>query len=132
MDVIRSIAVGGPRFALVADDNPFVRRTLCALLKRQGFSVISVADGEEAVDLAPLYPFAVIITDIDMPRCDGIEATRRLRASGCRIPIIAHSARPQPSWKEMGFDAFVPKANAATLVQAIVSATEHGEYRPCK
>jgi CheY-like chemotaxis protein len=85
------------RRALVADDDDDMRSLLVTLLQRVGFEVIEASDGEELLsrfwDLqADGGSRLLVVSDIDMPRCDGIEATRRLRRSAPNVPVILLTA----------------------------------------
>jgi DNA-binding NarL/FixJ family response regulator len=75
---------------LVADDQRVVREglgTLLALL--DGIQVVgTAADGEEAVELAAQLHPDVVLMDLRMPRCDGVEATRRLREHDPNIKVL--------------------------------------------
>jgi DNA-binding NarL/FixJ family response regulator len=65
---------------MLADDNGPVRRSLKALLEREGFKVVGeAADGEEAVSLANEQRPDVVLLDLSMPRMNGIQAARRIR-----------------------------------------------------
>lgn len=66
---------------LVADDNPLARRAIRSLLKREpGFRLVGEAeDGYEAISLARDLKPDLILMDIDMPRCDGLLATRMIK-----------------------------------------------------
>lgn len=119
----------GPKFALVVDDLPMILTAVKAFLERRNFTVLTARDGAEALALAPTMPFSIIITDIEMPIMDGIEATRRIRGLGgslASIPIVAFSAR-RPALtgeqqQEAGIDCFVPKDGGfAPLAQALAS-----------
>ncbi len=77
---------------LLAEDNLDNEELITKCLVRAGASVEAAHDGAEAVKLAELRPFDVVLMDIQMPVLDGYEATRRLRAAGLKIPIFALTA----------------------------------------
>jgi len=82
--------VSGPIRVLVADDQRVVRDGLVLLLGLlpQVEVVGTAADGEEAVDQAAAQQPDVVLMDLRMPRCDGVEATRRLREQSPGIKVI--------------------------------------------
>jgi PAS domain S-box-containing protein len=82
---------------LLAEDNPVTSRLLERLLTRHGAEVTCVGDGFAAIREALLSvtgqrSFDVILMDWQMPKMTGVEATRRIRAHGIKIPIVAISA----------------------------------------
>ncbi len=87
---IHSNPTEAPTRVLVADDHQLFREGLVSLLEREsGFEVVGQAsDGEEAVTLAQQVKPDVILMDIMMPRCSGLEATRRLLAWRPDLKII--------------------------------------------
>ena len=80
---------------LVVDDNEMNRDMLTRRLLRRGFTVITAADGEEALETIAAHSFDVIILDITMPRVDGMEVLRRVRetTSATDLPIIMATAK---------------------------------------
>jgi CheY-like chemotaxis protein len=81
---------------LVVDDHDDTRELLATLFESAGYEVVVAADGLEAVTMARAYTPAVILMDLYMPKMDGVEATRRIKASTQLgdIPIVAYTARP--------------------------------------
>lgn len=65
--------------ALVVDDEPPLVRLVSAYLEREGFSVSTAADGEEALRLARERPPDVVVLDLMLPGIDGLEVCRRIR-----------------------------------------------------
>jgi DNA-binding NarL/FixJ family response regulator len=76
------------RLALV-DDQALVREGLKSLLRGLGFEVVvDCEDGAALMAELPSHPVQLILSDVRMPRMDGIELTRRLRSEGHATPII--------------------------------------------
>ncbi|MFJ2868170.1 response regulator [Kitasatospora sp. NPDC087314] len=75
---------------LVADDQTVVREGIVMLLGLlPGIEVVgAAADGEEAVAMVERYRPDVVLMDLRMPRCDGVEATRRIRAAHPRTEVV--------------------------------------------
>jgi two-component system response regulator ResD len=77
---------------LVVDDEPAVVQVIGERLEREGFQVRAAGDGESA--LAALQdPTDLILLDLMLPDLDGFELLRRLRQSGCELPVIILTAR---------------------------------------
>jgi CheY-like chemotaxis protein len=91
-----SKALEGAR-VLVVDDAPDNRFLMRRFLEQAGALVEHATGGKEALEMAMIGDYDVILMDIQMPEIDGITATRRLRAQGFKIPILAVSAHAMPS-----------------------------------
>jgi two-component system, OmpR family, response regulator MprA len=93
---------------LVVDDDKAVRESLRRSLEFNGYDVATASDGAEA--LAGLAGGAgsapdVVVMDVMMPRLDGIETTRALRAAGNDVPILVLTARDAVGDRVEGLDA---------------------------
>ncbi len=103
------------RRILVVDDNIDAAESLAMLLSMQGHDVLTAHDGLEALGQIPRFRPDVVMMDLGMPRLDGLEAARRLRAlrEGRDIQLIALTGWGQDSdrerSREAGFDAHLVK-----------------------
>jgi len=77
---------------LVVDDEPTARLGLEKLLRRKGYSVQAEVDGEAALQAAAEFAPDVVVTDLKMPRMDGIELLKQLRAQDREVPVIVATA----------------------------------------
>jgi two-component system, cell cycle response regulator DivK len=77
---------------LLVEDNEMNRDMLSRRLKRQGHVVVCAMDGEQAVQMAASETPALILMDMSLPILDGWEATKRIKASTPKMPIIALTA----------------------------------------
>ena len=78
---------------LVVDDDQAVRDSLQRSLQSNGYEVTIAADGIQALARLAANRPDVVIMDVMMPRLDGLEATRMLRAAGNDVPILLLTAR---------------------------------------
>ena len=85
----------GPPLILVVDDSITVRRVMQRLLRRQGYRVALAADGEQGLDQIQQERPALVLTDIEMPRMDGFELLRLIRADGALadLPVVVITSR---------------------------------------
>ena len=92
---------------LAADDDLDILGLVAFRLERSGYTVLQAQDGEAAFALAMEHKPDLAVLDVMMPKMDGFELTRRLRAeeSTKRMPIIMLTARAQDADVEQGFDA---------------------------
>ncbi len=114
-----------PRTILVVDDDPHIRQLLVFALDKAGFGAIEAEDGEAALALAGKHAPDLVILDITMPRMDGLEVCRRLRA-GSDLPILFLSSRDDEIDRvlgiELGADDYVVKPFSPREVVARVMA----------
>ncbi len=86
---------------LTVDDSPSMRQAVAFTLREAGFNVLEAGDGTEAV--AKLQPsIQLIITDLNMPKMDGIELIKHIRSGpACKhVPILMLTTESQPAKKE--------------------------------
>lgn len=75
---------------LIVEDHEEVRFFLRALLSESllGYHILEAKDGEEAVALASLHSPGIVLMDIGLPKMNGIEATRRIKAALPRVHVV--------------------------------------------
>jgi DNA-binding response OmpR family regulator len=104
-----------PRILLVDDEQP-IQTLLSFPLQRDGYDVVTVADGREALARFGEQHFDLVVLDLMLPKMDGLEVCRRLRAqagNGKTVPIIMLTARAEEIDKvlglELGADDYITK-----------------------
>ena len=113
---------------LVADDDGDILGLVAFRLKRAGYTVLTASDGEAALHLALEENPDLALLDVMMPKLDGYEVTRRLRAneSTRTLPVILLTARVQESDIRRGLDAgaddYVRKPFSSSELRARVDA----------
>jgi two-component system, OmpR family, response regulator MprA len=90
---------------LVVDDDRAVRDSLRRSLEFNGYDVVLAADGAEGLVAVGSQHPDVVVVDVMMPRLDGIETTRALRAAGNDVPILVLTARDAVGDRVEGLDA---------------------------
>jgi two-component system response regulator MprA len=114
-----------PPRVLVADDEATLRFLFRLWLEGDGYDVRAVEDGAHAVVLLESEPLPdCAVLDIAMPRLDGLEVCRRLRALSETLPIVVVSALDElaPEAFEAGATAFLPKPLLADDLRRTVRA----------
>lgn len=100
------------RTVLLVDDDPHIRAVLAFAFDKAGMTVIEAGDGEEALAQAAAHSPDLVVLDVTMPRMDGLEVCRRLRAAG-DTPILFLSSRDEEIDRvlgiELGGDDYVVK-----------------------
>ena len=97
----------GRPLVLVAEDDEDIRALLVFRLERCGYEVVQAGDGEQALVLAGQRVPDLAVLDVMMPKLDGLELTRRLRAAEPTrgVPVILLTARAQEQDVLAGFEA---------------------------
>jgi DNA-binding response OmpR family regulator len=98
---------------LLADDDPITLDALAACLEPEGFLTLRACDGEEALALWRQHQPDLVCLDIMMPRMDGYEVCRRIRASDAAVPVLVLSAKSEEIdvvvGLQLGADDFIRK-----------------------
>jgi len=92
---------------LAVDDSPSMRQMVAYTLKRAGFEVYEAEDGEVALEMAKSLDVDLVLTDINMPKMDGIELIRSLRGLPAYNgkPILTLTTEGSSDSKMKGRDA---------------------------
>ncbi|MHB1957526.1 MAG: response regulator transcription factor [Acidobacteriaceae bacterium] len=93
-----------PARILIVDDEAQIIRVLSMACTAQGYRVKSAADGEAALAVLKSWPAELIVTDLSMPKMDGVELCRAIRKQSS-VPILVLSVRSQEKMKVEALDA---------------------------
>ena len=123
-----------PRNVLIADDEENVRFMLELQLRREGYEVTGVADGEAALEAIMAGDFDVVLTDLIMPRMTGLQLLEALRLRGLSVNVILMSAHADVETAlravALGAFDFLPKpARADEVLFRIRRAEEQSQLR---
>jgi len=112
-------------YILVAEDEEFLRNLLLVSLEREGFTVVAVRDGVEALDCFIKQQFDLILLDVLMPRMDGFEVCAEIRKRS-DVPVVLLTALNGPDdvvqGFELGADDFISKPFTFREVHARIQA----------
>ena len=118
---------------LVVEDNPTNMRVIRMVLSNKGYSVLEATDGEEALAVAMEGRPDLIVMDIQLPKIDGLEVTRRLRQTPefKQTPIIALTASAMEGDREKiiaaGCDEYISKpVNTRQFPQLVAEMLQQG------
>jgi len=130
-------AGAAPRRArvLLVEDNPVNQQYASAVLRSAGHTVTVVGNGQEAVEQVQALAPDLILMDCQMPVMDGFEATRRIRAAGLRMPIVALTANAMDEDRQRCVaagmnDVLVKPIRPDTLRAAVAGTTVGGGDEP--
>jgi two-component system response regulator MprA len=90
---------------LVVDDDLAVRRSIDRALRLEGYDVVTVGSGGEALETLALAPPDALILDLQLPDLDGLQVCQRMRASGDDTPVLMLTARQAIDDRVQGLDA---------------------------
>jgi DNA-binding response OmpR family regulator len=124
---LAEVPSSGPRpsVILVADDDALVRNLVTQLLQREGYSVLSAADGHEGLELSRHYPGSIdlVITDVQMSRLNGTDLCTHLLEERPGIKALVMSGAEMSAVVSENADLpFLPKPFDGQILRAIVRA----------
>jgi two-component system, sensor histidine kinase and response regulator len=135
---------GTPFHVLLAEDNPVNQQVAMRLLQKQGYRVVVVGNGREALQALEKDSFDLVLMDVQMPEMGGFETTAEIRkreqSSGAHIPIVAMTAHAMTGDREKclaaGMDAYVSKPIHsrelfATIASLLSGPLNRGEVSAC-
>ncbi len=112
---------------LIADDNVAMKDVVMTILRVAGFDTRGVDNGADAIEAVQHGDYDLVLMDIEMPKLNGIDATRAIRAlpnAKSRVPIVAFTGNvtleDQESFYQAGMNDFAPKPIAADELVALV------------
>lgn len=116
---------------LLVDDEPSIIQLSQMYLKREGFRIESVQDGEAALNAVERYHPALVVLDVMLPKLDGFEVCRRLRSSHTDTAVLMLTARDEDIDKilglELGADDYLTKPfNPRELVARVKAILRRG------
>ena len=119
---------------LLVDDEPSIIQLARLYLEREGFRIQSVNDGAAALDVVAREGPALVVLDVMLPKLDGFEVCRRLRASNSPTAILMLTARDEDIDKilglELGADDYLTKPfNPRELVARVKAILRRGERK---
>ena len=119
---------------LVVDDDPALRDALDRALRLEGHQVEFAHDGVQALQMVAQPRHDAVVLDIGLPRVDGLEVCRRIRAGGDRTPILMLTARDavedRVAGLDVGADDYLVKPFALAELLARVRALVRRADRP--
>lgn len=124
---------------LLAEDDDDLRELIAGRMRRDGFEVLEASSGSEALDLLatitrpqdPADPIDVLVSDVRMPGCSGIDVARELRARSCSTPVLLITSHPDgavlAAARELHADVLAKPFRLDRLSEAALAAIEpHG------
>jgi two-component system, OmpR family, alkaline phosphatase synthesis response regulator PhoP len=120
---------------LLVDDEPSILQLARMYLERDGFRIQEAKDGEAALEAITRLQPALVVLDLMLPKLDGFEVCRRLRAENNSVAILMLTARDEDIDKilglELGADDYLTKPfNPRELVARVKAILRRGENKP--
>lgn len=123
---------------LLIEDDEHISQVLLATLSAHRYAVDAIADGASGLELAAHWNYDLILLDVLLPKLNGIEVCRRLRAQGCQTPIlmltVKNSDEDVITGLDAGADDYVAKscapAHLLARVRALLRRRENAALSP--
>jgi len=114
---------------LIADDEHNIRKVLSATLEKEGYKVLTARDGEEAIAILGKGNVQVVVTDLKMPKADGLEVLRYTQRNNPSIPVIVITAfgtvdNAVAALKTGAFDYISKPFEKSDLIRTIAKAVK--------
>jgi CheY-like chemotaxis protein len=123
-----------PKKVLVADDEPLTAEMLALMLAFRGYEVVCAHDGAEALRRAREQRPDVILLDVQMPKLEGDEVTRVLRADpdlgDCPVVLFSSADEGEVAWRAAGANLFLQKPLDIRTLPEVVDALLAGGSPP--
>lgn len=119
---------------LIVDDEEFIRKILGRIVRREGFAVTEACDGLEALELLKAQPFHFVISDIKMPRMDGLELLAAIKSEFPLIKVLMITGYPgdYSAWDiiSAGADHYISKPFKNTEIATTLKTLAAGSIQP--
>ncbi len=108
----------GQRISVVVDDEPSIRKYIAAILRREHFQTVEAEDGAKGLRIVQKLgdDVALIVSDIQMPNCDGVTFAHAVKAAFPAVPMILVSGCAQPNPE---FDFIRKPVQPSALLQTV-------------
>jgi CheY-like chemotaxis protein len=91
----------GSQRILVVDDEPWSLKFICGFLRKEGYEVTQANDGAEAINLIENQQFDLVLSDVRMPRVDGVTLVQHVRSRIPNLPVILMTGVPSDITAEL-------------------------------
>lgn len=81
-----------PQYCLIVDDEPRLRQVMAHLMRADGFQCVEASNGLEALDQLATHPFSLVLSDLRMPKMDGLELLREIRQRYADTAVVMITA----------------------------------------
>jgi DNA-binding response OmpR family regulator len=122
---------------LISDDDRDLRESLGDIFRRRGMDVTLASDGQQTLEILEDQRPHLLLLDLNMPRCSGLDVVKTLKAEEVSLPSILMSAQSDDGWVQEAIDAAVfaiqSKPFSIREIQAIVDRAlrEHHGLGSC-